>query len=72
MREPTNRLDQPADLPLDAAVYAVGVARAEGKQAHVLLEPQGDPCSTLDFHAVAVIDGKRVDSSENLEQRGTP
>lgn len=59
---------------LDAAAYDAGAARAEGKQAYVLLEPQGMPTiegdeySTLDFHAVAVIDGKRIDSSAKLEQ----
>lgn len=61
---------------LDAACYDAGAARANGKQAYVLLEPQGeptvpgDPNSTLDFHAVAVIDGVRVDSSAKLEKGG--
>jgi hypothetical protein len=31
----------------------------------------GDPYSTLDFHAVAIIDGERVDSSAKLQQRGS-
>jgi hypothetical protein len=59
---------------LDAAAYDAGAARAEGKRAYVLLEPIGEPTlphdlySTLDFHAVAVINGERVDSSRNLEK----
>ena len=61
---------------IDAAAYDAGVARAKGQKASVYLEPQGqpqvpgDPFSTLDFHAVAIIDGKRVDSSEKLKVDG--
>jgi len=61
---------------LDAAAYDAGAARVEGKTASVLIEPvgdpvvQGDPYSTLDFHAVAIIDGVRVDSSKKLTQGG--
>jgi len=57
---------------LDAAAFDVGAARAKGKEAYVYLEPVGepvnpdDPFSTLDFHAVAYIDGERIDSSEKL------
>ena len=60
---------------LDAAAFDVGAARAKGKDAYVLLEPVGDPVyaddpySTLDFHAVAIIDGERIDSTEKLEHR---
>ncbi len=59
---------------IDAAAYDAGAARAEGKHALVMLEPtgvpmvRGDEYSTLDFHAVAIIDGVRVDSSANLEK----
>jgi hypothetical protein len=58
---------------LDASAYDAGAARAKGKVARVVLEPQGepripgDPYSTLDFHAVAIIDGERVDSSARLQ-----
>ena len=61
---------------LDASTYDAGAARAEGKEAYVMLEPQGeptlpgDPYSTLDFHAVAYIDGERVDSSAKLQSKG--
>jgi hypothetical protein len=61
---------------IDASAYDAGAARAKGKEARVVLEPQGqplvpgDPYSTLDFHAVAIIDGERVDSSARL-QNGT-
>jgi hypothetical protein len=57
---------------LDAAAFDAGAARAKGKQAYVDLEPvgrplvPGDPYSTLDFHAVAIIDGERVDSTLKL------
>ncbi len=62
---------------MDAAAFDAGCARAQGKKADVVLEPmgnprvQGDPYSTLDFHAVAIIDGERVDSSAKLTQAGT-
>jgi len=61
---------------LDAAAFDVGIARAKGKPAYVELEPvgkprvPGDPYSTLDYHAVAYIDGKRVDSSKKLAAGG--
>lgn len=70
---------------LGAAAFDVGAHRAEqyakyGKQINtqatlVDLEPQGtpidpsDPYSVLDFHAVAYIDGKRVDSTQKLIQK---
>jgi hypothetical protein len=62
---------------LDASAYDAGAARAKGKQASVMLEPvgeprvPGDPYSTLDFHAVAMIDGERVDSSAKLQAHGS-
>lgn len=59
---------------IDASAYDVGAARASGKDqtAYVYLEPvgtpifPGDPFSTLDFHAWAVINGEYVDSSAKL------
>ncbi len=57
---------------LGAAAFDVGAARAKGKHAYVELEPQGeemvdgDAYSTLDYHAVAIIDGERVDSTQKL------
>lgn len=59
---------------IDASAYDVGVVRATGQDptAYVYLEPvgmpmvAGDPFSTLDFHAWAVINGVAVDSSANL------
>jgi hypothetical protein len=59
---------------LDASAFDVGAARAKGKEAYVLLEPVGEPriagdvYSTLDWHAVAMIDGQRVDSSATLSK----
>ena len=61
---------------IDASAYDVGAARADGSDpgAYVYLEPvgtpivPGDPYSTLDFHAWAVINGVAVDSSAKLNQ----
>lgn len=50
---------------LDAAAFDVGAARARDKQAWV----QFEPTSRLDYHAVAIIDGIRVDSSEQLQNQ---
>jgi len=47
---------------LDAAAYDAGMARWEGKDAYVAFED----INGRDFHAVAVIDGKRVDSAQKL------
>lgn len=47
---------------LDAACYDAAMARFEGKTAHVEFESVGP----LDYHAVAIVDGKRVDSAQKL------
>lgn len=54
---------------LDAAIFDAAAARAKGRDARVALETQtyaGDPSRPVDFHAVAVIEGKRVDSTKKL------
>ena len=57
---------------IDASCYDVGVARGKGIPATVDIEPvgdayvEGDRFSTLDFHAVAYINGVRIDSSAKL------
>ncbi len=57
---------------IDASAYDVGVARGKGLPAYIDIEPVGAPMagddlySTLDFHAVAIIEGVRVDSSAKL------
>lgn len=61
---------------LDAAAFDAGSARAKGRNAYVDLIPQtydgGDLERVIDWHAVAVIDGKVVDSSKKLALPSVP
>lgn len=49
----------------DAACYEAGYARAQGKHAIVVLEPQDE--SGIEYHAVAYVNGERIDVAAELD-----